>query len=281
MAWAWSHHRGRRLSAALAYYSAFAAASSFVIVTALAGLLIGRGTLQEEIAARSGEALGSSGAAFLRWALAGIGTPRSSLAAVGISVVTLLYGALRVFVQLEDALNAIWEVESQLQRGLVDRVRSHLNAFGIVLLGGFLALASVMSQAASATISRLLGIHLADYAALWHAGDLVLSFGLLTLVFALLYRHLPSVKIAFGDVLPGAVLSALLFFLARHMLGIYLTYGAFASVYGAAGSFLVLLLFFYYSAQILLLGAEVTHIYAIRHGSHAKLAAALVSESPT
>jgi membrane protein len=254
-------------------------ASGFVILIALSAFYLGKGEVQARLVEASAKALGERVGGIMHSAISGISAPASGITAAAISMVTLFYGTLRVFVQLQEALDSIWEMGVRSHKTLWERLKDHAVAFLVVLAAGLLLLVSLMASAAAVAVSRLFGVQLSDFGVLWQAGDLLLSFGTLTLVFALIYRTLPSVQIAWRDVLPGAVLSTLLFFVAGVLLSIYLAYGALGSVYGAAGSFLVILAWFYYSAQILLLGAEVTHVYAIRFGSHAQLAAALVSET--
>jgi membrane protein len=191
----------------------------------------------------------------------------SNIAATLIGIVTLLLGATGVFVQLQDALNTIWEVAPKPGRGVLGMVKDRLLSFTMLLGIGFLLLVSLAVSAGLAALSSFLGDLLPGLFEVAKVLDFVISLGVITLLFAMIYKFLPDVKIRWGDVWVGAAVTSLLFTVGKFLIGLYLGYSSAASVYGAAGSLAVLLIWIYYTAQIVLLGAEFTQVYAKRYGS--------------
>jgi len=282
---AWQHDKASRLAAALAYYTTFSLAPVLVIVIAVASFLFEQSTVQERIIEQLQGLLGENGATLVQQRLTNRSQGGDGFWATVISVGLLIIGASGFFVQLQDALNTVWNVVPQRQdeaqaNGLWKLVRDRLLSFGMVLVIGFLLLVSLMLSAGLAAVSNLFGEVLWGWDVGWQLLNAAVSVGVTTLLFALIYKILPDAKVAWSDVWVGAGITALLFTVGKSLIGLYLGNSSIASAYGAAGSFVVLLLWVYYSAQILLLGAEFTQVYANRFGNrikpdkHAKFSAA-------
>lgn len=264
----WQRDKVSRLAAALAYYTAFALAPVLVIAIAVASFLFEQSTVQGQIIDQLRSLLGEDGAGMVQEMLVSAQSQDSnSFLATVIGVVLLIVGASGLFVQLQDALNTVWNVKARPDRGLVGLLRDRILSFGMVLVIGFLLMVSLLLSAALTAVSSFVGGGLPGLDALWQIANAVVSFGVITLLFGLIYKFLPDAKISWSDVQIGAAITALLFTIGKGLIGLYLGNSSAASAYGAAGSFVVLLLWIYYSAQILLFGAEFTQVYANRFGS--------------
>jgi membrane protein len=199
--------------------------------------------------------------------LANAGRHGSGALATVIGVATILFGATGVVGQLQTSLNKIWEVEPRPGRGVLGIVRDRLFSFAMVLAIGFLLLVSLAISAALAAVDSYAASLLPGSEALLQVVNFVVALGIVTGLFALMYRYLPDVRIAWRDVWIGAAVTALLFTIGKFLIGLYLGNSTVGSTYGAAASLVILLLWVYYSSQILFLGAEFTEVYARRHGS--------------
>ena len=258
-----------RLGAALAYYTVFSLAPLLVIVLFVIGLLWGGQAegARAEIVGQVQELAGDDGADLIRTMLENTQPGAGGIVATVLSVVALIFGATGVFAQLQGALNQIWDVRPIPGQGLKGFAKTRLLSFGMVLAVGFLLLVSlVISALLSAIDSLLTGLTPAAHF-FYQLLNFAVSFGVITLLFALIYYYLPDVEVAWRDVWVGAALTALLFTLGKLAIGLYLGNSSTASTYGAAGALVVLLLWVYYSAQILFFGAELTQVYARRFGS--------------
>lgn len=264
----WQRDKVSRLAAALAYYTTFSLAPILVIVIAIASFLFEQSTVQTRILEQMQSLLGENAAGLIEEMLTSRSASEDGFRATIISVGLLVAGASGFFIQLQDALNSVWNVVPRQDQGIWGLVRDRLLSFGMVLGIGFLLLVSLMLSAALSAISNMFGDLLFGWDPGWQILNAGLSFGIITLLFALIYKILPDVKIGWSDVWTGAAITALLFTLGKTLIGLYLGNSGVASAYGAAGSFVVLLLWIYYSAQILLFGAELTQVYANRFGSH-------------
>ncbi len=274
----WQRDKVSRLAAALAYYTTFSLAPVLVIVIAIASFLFEQSTVQTRIIEQMQGLLGENAAGLIEEMLTSRSASEDGFWATIISIGLLIVGASGLFIQLQDALNTVWNVVPRADQGIWKLVRDRLLSFGMVLVIGFLLLVSLMLSAGLSAVSSMFSDLLLGWDLGWQILNAALSFGVITLLFALIYKILPDVKISWGDVWTGAVITALLFTLGKALIGLYLGNSSVASAYGAAGSFVVLLLWIYYSAQILLFGAEFTQVYANRFGSnirpdsHAKFA---------
>jgi membrane protein len=264
----WNEDKAPRLAAALSYYALFAIAPLLVIVIAIAGLFFGREAASGAIAGQLQGLVGQQSAQTIQEMVANAGASRSGgIIATVVGVVTLLFGALGVFGQLQDALNTIWEVQPKPNRSWLETIKERLAPFTMVLGIAFLLLVSLVVSAALAAIGKFFSNIFPGFELIGQIINFVVSFGVITLLFAMMYKYLPDVKIAWSDVWIGAAATALLFTIGRLLIGLYLGRSSTASAYGAAGSLVIVLIWIYYSAQILFMGAEFTQVYAKKYGT--------------
>jgi membrane protein len=259
----WSDDRAERLGAALAYYAAFSMAPLLVIVVSIVNFIYRTDELpqvQRQIAL----VLGNNAAEAIVATIRGIHAQGGSTVATVISIVTLLLGATGVFEALQDAMNTIWNVPVRPVHW-TEFFRTRFVSFLLVIAISVLLLASLVLSAAFATIGGYFAVWFPITAAVWPFMDFVVSFGMSTVLFAMIFKILPDVYVRWSDVWIGAAFTAALFAIGKILIGLYLARSAFISAYGAAGSLAVLLAWVYYSSQILFLGAEFTQVYA-RHG---------------
>jgi membrane protein len=269
----WSEDKAPRLGAALAYYTVFSLAPLLVISVALAGLFVDPDQAQAVMDEQVRGFLGEGGQAAVQAMVEGARKPTGGVIATVVGIVALLFGASGVFGQLQDALNTIWEVEPKPGRGVWGILRDRFLSFGMVLGIGFLLLVSLVLSSLITAAGNLARDLLPGPDALLHGINLAVSFGVVTLLFAAIFKLLPDVRIAWRDVWIGAAGTAVLFTIGKYLISLYLGYAAPESTYGAVGSLIAVLLWTYYSAQILLLGAEFTQAYARMYGSQIKPAA--------
>ncbi|MCK6627462.1 MAG: YihY/virulence factor BrkB family protein [Anaerolineae bacterium] len=264
----WQEDKASRLAAALAYYTVFSLAPLVIIILGLVGYIFGQEATSGYLVEQMQGLMGQEGAALIQTIIAGAAQPTSSMVATIIGLVTLLLGASGVFGQLQDALNTVWGVAPKPGLGIWGFLQTRFLSFTMVLGIGFLLLVSLVLSAALSALDQFLVTLLSDASALaLQLLNLVLSFGLVSLLFAMIFKILPDVQIEWRDVWLGAAVTALLFSVGKFLLGYYLGRQSFGSTYGAAGSLLLILLWVYYSAQILLFGAEFTQVYTKRFGS--------------
>jgi len=266
----WIDHRASSLGAALAYYTAFSLAPLLLIAIAVAGIWVDSDVAAQTIAEQASALLGSKAAEGVEFMLRAAPHAASGWLAGAVGLVTLIIGATTVLTEVQYDLDMIWRAPPRKSSGLITAVSSRLLSFGLVICIGFLFLASlVVSTGLSALSAR--GIAVLPGSPIVLTAAHVLAWGLmLTVCFALLYKWLPNIRLGWGDVLAGALVTTVLFSIGRLVIGVYLTHTATGSMHGAAGALIILLLWFYYSAQVFLLGAEFTAVYARRLGSLAK-----------
>lgn len=246
-----------RLGAALAYYTIFSIAPLLLIVIAIAGLAFGKAESQHQIVQQLHTVMGPTAAKSIEEMLASAAKPKTGTVATILGIGTLILGASGVFGQLKDALNTIWDVKPKKNRGILGMIKDRFLSMAMVFGVGFLLLVSLVIDAA---ISAVLPEGL-------QVVQIIVSLAVVTVLFAAIFRILPDLKIEWRDVWLGAAFTSALFVLGKFALGLYLGRSAVGSSYGAAGSLVVLLLWVYYSAQIMLFGAEFTQVYARSHGS--------------
>jgi membrane protein len=255
-----------RLGAALAYYTIFSVGPLLLIAVAMAGIFFGQQAAQGQVSQELGKVFGSQMAQALEQVVQAAAEPKSGMIATIVGVVTLLFAASGVFGQLKDALNTIWNVETKKGAGIKGFIKDRFLSMAMVLGIGFLLLVTLVFDALISAMGGYL-TEIVGGEALMHAVQLTISFALATVLFAAIFRILPDLKIAWRDVWLGAAITSLLFVVGKFALGMYLGKAAVGSSYGAAGSLVVLLVWVYWSAQILLLGAEFTQVYARTAGS--------------
>jgi membrane protein len=261
----WSEDKAPRLGAALAYYTVFSLAPLLIIVLAIAGLVFDPETVRSQISQQAG--LGEQGEEGLVMLVEGAEKRDAGILATILSVVAILFGATGVFIQMQDALNTIWEVEPKPKQGIWGFIRNRLLSFAMILAIGFLLLVLLVVSTALHAVYEYFGnlIEMPGWTA--QVLDVVVSFAGVALLFALIFKYLPDVKIGWRDVWLGAAVTALLFTLGKFLLGLYLGRASAASAYGAAGALVIIMLWAYYSSQILFFGAEFTQVYAKSYGS--------------
>jgi len=263
---AWWYDDAIRLGASLAYYTLFAIAPILLVATAIAGAVFGAEAVRGEIVAQLDSLVGREGALAVQSLLEGASHRRAGTIATVIGSVTFLVAATGAFLELQVALNTIWRVKvresGHLAAFLIDRARS----FGLVVAVGFLLLVSLAITAALAALNAWLSRLSPELPYVWTAIGNVVSIVVTTGLFAMLFRFLPDVRLHWRDVTTGALVTAVLFAIGQQLIGLYLGQSSMASAYGAAGSMMVLLLWVYYSCQILLFGAEFTRVYAQSRG---------------
>jgi membrane protein len=263
----WWNDNVPRMGAALAYYTLFALAPILIVVIAVGGMAFGAAAVRGEIVAQIQDLVGQDGAQAVQAILEAAANSRWSIPATIIGVITFFLGATGAFLELQDNLNAIWRVKPR-SRGnfLRDLLTQRIISFGLVLGFAFLLLTSLVVSAALAAVHTYVGSAFPGVAALWRAGYVVVSLGVITLLFAMIYKVLPDVKLKWEDVWVGALVTAGLFTIGKFLIGLYLGTSSLGSTYGAAGSVIVVLVWVYYSSQIILLGAEFTRAYVERFG---------------
>jgi membrane protein len=267
---AWSEDRAPRKGAALAYYTAFSLAPILIIAIAIAGAFFGEQAARGQIYAQMKGLIGPAGAGVVQTMVASAGRSGHGILPTLLGVVTLLVGATSALAELKDGLDELWHAEvarsSGFWRYLVHFVRTRLVSIGLILALGFLLLISLALSAFLAALSNAWGGSDTSNVLL-QTLNFLLSFALVTALFATIYKVLPAVQLAWRDVMIGAAVTALLFDVGKHLIGVYLGNSAVTSMYGAAGSMLVVLIWVYYSAQIFIFGAEFTKVFARRFGS--------------
>ena len=274
----WLNDNPFQMGAALAYYTLFSIAPLLLIAIAVAGSVFGREASQDQIIGAIQDLVGFQSARAIHAMIESAGQrPDSGFFATAAGMILLLLGAAGVVGQLQDSLNAIWRVASKTGRGIMGFVRDRLVSYSMVLGVGFLLVVSLVVSAVLTAVSGIVGDFLTIDVATAHSLDLVVSFVLITLLFAVIYKYVPDVRIAWGDVWIGAATTSLLFSFGKFLIGFYLGYSTVASIYGAAGSLVTLLLWVYYSSLMFFFGAELTQVYATQYGS--KVAAAENTQS--
>jgi membrane protein len=264
---AWLSHNASSLGAALAFYTLFSIAPILVIAMAVSGYVFGPSVAETHVLDQMRGLLGDAGAKAMQSLLASAHQSGLKGFAAAIGVVTLLVGATSVFGELQNTLDYIWKTPQKDSIAWWRILRSRVLSVGLILGVGFLLLVSLITSAALAALGAWLGTFMVQWSVILPALDLVLSLGLTTVLFAMIYKYVPREDIGWGDVWIGGLVTACLFSVGKLLIGLYLGRSSLSSAYGAAGSIMVLLLWIYYSAQIFLLGAEFTHVYTYAVGS--------------
>jgi membrane protein len=265
----WSDHHAPRLGASVAFYTLLSFAPLLVLTVALIALVFDQHQVQAGLIDQARQMIGDRGADAVKSLLANAQKPSSGVLASIIAFVTLLFGASGVFTELRDALNIIWDAEPKNDSGLVGMVKDRLFSFGMVLSVGFLLLVSLIISAGLALLGKFFSQLLPLPAFVFEIVNFAVSFIVITVLFALLFKFVPARQIAWRDVRVGAVGTALLFTIGKVLLGVYLGKASVGSSYGAAGSLVALIVWVYYSAQIFFFGAEFTRVYADTHSGAA------------
>jgi membrane protein len=267
---AWLMDNGTSMGAALAFYTIFSLVPVLIIATTVAGLAFGESAAQREILLQLQSVFGAKGAGAVQSLIQSKTGLSLGWAASTIGVLTLMVGASGAFVELQDGLNKIWKVTPK-ENLLLAVIRQRFFSIGLVLGMGFLLMVSLVLSAALHAVGNLLGQVLTGPPIVVHSIQGLISCTVIALLLMMIYKFLPDTAVEWVDVWFGAAVASLLFTGGKALIGLYLGQSTVASAYGAAGSLVILLIWIYYAAQILLLGAEVTHVYANRHGSRSAL----------
>ena len=267
---AWWDDDAIRLGASLAYYTLFALAPILLVATAVAGIVFGAEAARGQIVGQLDQLVGPDGARAVQSLLEGASHRRAGMLASVLGGITFLVAATGAFLELQAALNTIWRVKPNPRANVRGFVLDRLRSFGLVVAIGFLLMVSLAVTASLAAFNAWLAHRSPSIPLAWSGVNVLASVVVTTALFALLYRFLPDVRLRWRDVTTGAFVTAILFTIGQQLIGLYLGQSSVSSSYGAAGSVMILLLWVYYSCQILLFGAEFTRVYAQRHGANAR-----------
>lgn len=263
----WNEHKTIRMGAALAYFGIFAIAPVLIIAIAIAGLAYGRAATEGNIVRAISGVVGEGTAQFLQELVASVSQPRAGVIAVVIGVTGIVIGSASYFFQLKEALNTVWEVIPKSGYRPMDMLRKNALSFSMVLGLGVLLLASSLLTTGLGSAGSLLDRFVPGSKTVWQLADFGLSFGLVTLLFACIFKILPDVDITWKDVLPGAILTALLFIMTQIGLSVIIRIVNPGLAFGAAGALVVILMWVDLASLILLFGAEFIRVYTMRFGS--------------
>lgn len=265
---AWLDDFAPSMGAAISYYTVFSLAPLLVIVIAVAGAVFGHEAVSGQITAQLAGLLGPEGARFVQGLVASASDTDRGLVAGTVSVVVLLVGSTTVFAELQSALDRIWHVpEREKPQGVWAVLRARLLSFGLILGLAFLLMVSLVVGAATAALGRWAGALMPGSQVLLYALNLLISLGFSTVLFAMIFKFMPTTPVRWHDVWIGALVTAVLFELGKLLIGLYIGKSGITESFQAAGALVVLLAWVYYAAQIFLLGAEFTKVYADEHGS--------------
>ena len=266
----WNRHKGPRLGASLAFYTLLSLTPLLLVVVSIAGLAFGRQAAQSQLIWQIQDLAGAQGAKAIQALLEGAHNITHGILATVLGIVTLLFGASGVLVELRDALNTVWEIPPRQRSGLqsiLQVIKERLFSFALVLAIGFLLLVSLVLNAWIAALGAFAARLLPASETILQVGSTLFSFVVITGLFCAIYRIMPDARIEWRDVVLGAAVTSVLFTVGKLLIGLYLGKASFASTYGAAASIVVFIVWVYYSAQIFFLGAEFTKVFANRYGS--------------
>ncbi|WP_245220201.1 YihY/virulence factor BrkB family protein [Pusillimonas caeni] len=266
---AWQDDYASSLGAAIAFYTAFSIAPLMIIIIAVAGFVWGEEAVRGQLIHQLGDIVGNDAAAGIQALIRDADRPSQGLTATLISAGVLIWGSTRVFAELQTALDRIWEVpKTQRVQGIWRTIRARLLSFGLVLGLAFLLLVSLVVTTGLAALGAWAGSFFPGMETVLQLANTVITFAITTVLFAMIFKFMPQARIAWRDVWIGALVTAVLFEIGKLLIGMYVGKSTSISVLAAAGSLIILLIWVYYAAQVFLLGAEFTWIYARHYGSH-------------
>lgn len=264
----WQFNQVSLLASSLAYYTVFSLAPLAIVAIMIVGAIFGEAAAKGEIVARIQDVVGQEGAQVIETAIANLREDTAGGAfRLIITLGVLLFGASGVFAQIQNALDKIWEVKPEPGRNIMHFLRKRLLSFAMVLVIAFLLLVSMVVNTVLGVLVNVLSDFLPGFSFLWQFISFLVSFGMITLLFAAIYTILPDAQVEWRDAFVGAIITAILFMLGQFLFGLFLSRTQLGSAYGVAGSFIIIITWIYYAAHILFLGAEFTKVYARRHGS--------------
>lgn len=262
----WRRDRASHEAAAVAFYTVFSLAPLAIVAIGMAGILYGHAAARGDLVTHIEDLVGPEASSLVQTAIQNAGAEQRGVVATSIGFAVLLIGATKVFTQLQATLNDIWKVKPKPGKTFKHLLRHRLLSFGLVISIGFLLLVSLVVSALLSSVGTYLGRFLPENQTMARLFDIMLSLTVISFMFAAIFRYLPDVQIPWRGALSGGILSAVLFTAGKFLIGLYLGRSTLASTYGAAGSLVILLIWVYYSAQILLFGAEFTWLYIQERG---------------
>lgn len=262
-----SDDKGMKLSASLAYYTVFSLGPLLLLLMSLASIFFGEEAIQGKVFGELKGLLGSSAAAQVQEIIKNIQFSGKTNFALVVSIITLLVGATTVFVEIQDSLNIIWKLKAKPKKGWLAFLKNRLLSSSLIISLGFLLIVSLVVNGALQALMDVIGRYFSSVTeVLLVVVNLLLTFVVIVVLFAIIFKFLPDAKIKWKHVRSGAIFTAILFMIGRYLIGLYIEQTATESTYGAAGSIIVLLVWIYYSAVILYIGAEFTQVYTEAHG---------------
>lgn len=266
---AWDSRGPFASSAVIAYYTIFSLPGLLVIIINVAGYFFGREAVTDQVAVEVQGVIGRDTATYIQDVIANASQSRGSIIASIVGIASLLFGATGVFYNVQQIFNKIWEVEPapQAKGKFLKLIRDRLFSFGLILAVGFLLLVSLLMSAALSAVSNWVARHLSEsLLILFNVLDFMLSIAVITVLFAAMFKYLPDVKVKWKSVWAGAIVTTILFVIAKYLLGLYFGTSEPGSPYGAAGSIILIMLWVSYSGLILLFGAEFTRLWSKKSG---------------
>jgi membrane protein len=264
---AWFADNAPRFGAALAFYTLFSLAPVLIVTVSVAGAVFGNKAAQGEVIRQFQGLMGTQGATAIETILKSINRPALGTFATALGLFAILIGASGAFNELQDALNTIWRVDNKTDNFWMVTIRQRFLSLGLVLATGFVLLTSLVVNAALSAAESYINNVVPKSVIFLESINFVFSFCIITFLFALIFKFIPDTPIPWRDVWMGAAVASILFTVGKVIIGFYLSHSALTSAYGAAASLVIFLIWIYYSAQILLFGAELTHVYALKYGS--------------
>lgn len=263
----WNEREPFNNSIIIAYYTIFSLPGLLVIIINLAGYFFGTEAVTKQITGQIGGIVGGNTATDIEEIISNASKSEGATLSTILSIATLLFGATGVFYQVQQILNKMWEVQPKPKQKFLKLIRDRIFSFGLILVVGFLLLVSLLLSAALTAVSDWVQGHISEaLVVVFKALDIIVSLGVVTVLFAAIFKFLPDAKIRWRDVWHGAILTSILFVIAKYLLGLYFGHSDPGSTYGAAGSIILIMLWVSYAGLILLFGAEFTQVYANRHG---------------
>jgi membrane protein len=264
---AWDEDKCWHLGAALSYFTIFSLGPVLIIIIAIAGVVFGKAAAQGQIVSEVQGLIGTNGAQAIQTMIQSAGNMKTTVGAAIFGFIMLIFGATNLFVQLRDALNSIWQIEEKPIGTVRAYFKAHIISFTLILGVAFVLLVSLIISAGLAAFDQFLSGLVPGLGVLLSVLDFLISFVVIGFVFALLFKYLPEAKIGWKDVIIGGGMTSLLFGIGKYLIGLYLRNTSVSSAFGAASSLVILMLWAFYSAQIMLYGAEFTKVYSNRFGS--------------
>ncbi|MCU7496472.1 MAG: YihY/virulence factor BrkB family protein [Ignavibacteria bacterium] len=263
----WSDDKAPKLAASLSFYTIFSIAPMLLLIIAIAGFVFGNDAAQGRIVEQLQSLVGKESAVLIQNAIKQSSNLQSGIIATVIGIVTLLLGASGVFLELQDSLNMIWKVRRKPDTAVMAFLKSRLISFSLIIAVGVLLMASLIISTVISALSDFIERYISIPGFVLSLTDFIISLLIMVVLFSMIYRVLPDVKLSWKDVRIGGIITSLLFILGKYLISLYLGRSSISSTFGAAGSLAVFIIWIYYTSQILFLGAEFTYVYAVRFGS--------------